>query len=87
MEIQNTITQMTTLTLRAQTIFMPGLIVIGKKKKSTPIYRLKHRDTKLTNQNDEINTIKFEITKQRMWLKHFLINCFIIFLVYFLLSK
>lgn len=86
MEIQNTITQMTTLTLRAQTVFMPGLIVIGKKK-STPIYRLKHRDIKLTNQNDEINTIKFEITKQRMWLKHFLINYFIIFLVYFLLSK
>lgn len=80
---------MTTLTLRyrAQTVFMPGLIVIGKKKKSTPIYRLKDRDIKLPNQNDEINTIKFEITKQRMWLKHFPINHFIIFLVYFLLSK
>ena len=43
---------MTTLTLRyrAQTVFMPGLIVIGKKKKSTPIYRLKDRDIKLPNQ-------------------------------------
>ena len=45
---------------------MPGLIVIGKKKKSTPSYRLKDRDIKPPNRNDEINTTKFEITKQRM---------------------
>lgn len=65
---------------------MSDLTVSNGKKLTSRFYVKGQGFNPPTNQKDEINAIKFEETKQRR-LKSFPMDYFIIFLVYFLLSK